>query len=134
MARTLLIFVFSFFIIISCTKKEPQKEINLEPDEIGKKYFQEGIIAMEEGDFFFASKKFSDAETNFLNIEMAAKSSILSSYSFYKINFYNESSQNLKRFLRTYPASKYPIKIIINNNFIWANIRWKKRLKTNKGK
>ena len=102
MTRYLSIFIFSFLIIISCTKKEPQKEIKLEPDEIGKKYFQEGISALEEGDFFYASKIFSDAETNFLNIEMAAKSSILSSYSFYRINFYEESSQNLKRFIRTY--------------------------------
>ncbi len=107
MTRFLSIFFFSFFIIISCTKKETLKEVKLEPDEIGKKYYQEGIIAMEEGDFFYASKIFSDAETNFLNIEMAAKSSILSSYSSYRINFYEESSQNLKRFIRTYPASKY---------------------------
>ena len=107
MTRILSVIFFSFFIIISCTKKEPQKEIKLEPDEIGKKYYQEGIVAMETGDFFYASKIFSDAETNFLNIEMAAKSSILSSYSFYRINFYEESSQNLKRFIRTYPASNY---------------------------
>ena len=107
MTRFLSIFFFSFFIIISCTKKETLKEVKLEPDEIGKKYYQEGIIAMEEGDFFYASKIFSDAETNFLNIEMAAKSSILSSYSSYRINFYEKSSQNLERFIRTYPASKY---------------------------
>ena len=62
MTRFLSIFVFSFFIIISCTKKEPQKEIKLAPDEIGKKFYQEGIIAMEDGDFFYASKIFSDAE------------------------------------------------------------------------
>ena len=60
---------------------------------------------MEEGDFY-ASKIFSDAETNFLNIEMAAKSSILSSYSSYN-KFLRKSSQNLERFIRTYPASKY---------------------------
>ncbi len=107
MTRFLSIFFFSFFIIISCTKKETIKEVKLEPDEIGKKYYQEGIIALEEGDFFYASKIFSDAETNFLNIEMAAKSSILSSYSSYRINFYEKSSQNLERFIRTYPASKY---------------------------
>ena len=107
MTRILSVIFFSFFIIISCTKKEPQKEIKLEPDEIGKKYYQEGIVAMETGDFFYASKIFSDAETNFLNIEMAAKSSILSSYSSYRINFYEKSSQNLERFIRTYPASKY---------------------------
>ena len=71
-------------------KKRDFKKVKLEPDEIGKKYYQEGIIAMEEGDFFYASKIFSDAETNFLNIEMAAKSSILSSYSSYRINFYEE--------------------------------------------
>ena len=107
MTRILSVIFFSFFIIISCTKKETLKEVKLEPDEIGKKYYQEGIIAMEEGDFFYASKIFSDAETNFLNIEMAAKSSILSSYSSYRINFYEKSSQNLERFIRTYPASKY---------------------------
>ncbi|MAJ85793.1 MAG: outer membrane protein assembly factor BamD [Candidatus Pelagibacter sp.] len=107
MTRSLIIFSILFFIFTSCTKKETVNVINPEPDEVGMKFYQEGISALEEGDFFYASKIFSDAETNFLNIEMAAKSAILSSYSFYRINFYVESHENLKRFIRTYPASKY---------------------------
>ena len=47
----------------------------------------EGLTAFEKNDFF-ASKKFSEAERNFENIEFAAKSAIMSAYSLYGINFY----------------------------------------------
>ena len=56
---------------------------------------------------FFASKKFTEAELNFEQPKLAAKSSIMSSYSLYAINFYDEAEENLKRFLKNYPADKY---------------------------
>ena len=40
---------------------------------------------------------------------MAAKSSIMASFSLYGINFYSEAEENLKRFLKTYPADKHVI-------------------------
>ena len=51
-------------------------------------------------------KNFSEAELNFENIELAAKSAIMSSYSLYGISFYNEALENLERYLKTYPADK----------------------------
>ena len=57
-------------------------------------------------DFFFANKKFSEAELNFEKTELAAKSAIMSSFSLYGINFYNEAEESLKRFIDTYPADR----------------------------
>ena len=43
---------------------------------------------------------------NFDKVELAAKSSIMSSYSLYGIGFYEEALENLERYLKTYPADK----------------------------
>ena len=66
---------------------------------------------------FGLSKKFSEAELNFTKPDLAAKSAIMSSYSLYGINFYLEAEENLKRFLKTYPANKNVIyaKYLISN-------------------
>jgi len=79
---------------------EPSNKLN--PYDL----YKEGIEAFEINDYFFASKKFSEAELNFENIELAAKSAIMSSYSLYGISFYDDALQNLERYLRTYPADK----------------------------
>ena len=68
--------------------------------------YEEGLDAFEKGDYFFANKKFSEAELNFEIVEYAAKSSIMSSYSLYGINFYNEALENLERYIKKYPADK----------------------------
>ena len=99
--------VITFFLLtLSCSgaKKdaiyEPSNKLN--PYDL----YKEGIEAFEINDYFFASKKFSEAELNFENIELAAKSAIMSSYSLYGISFYDDALQNLERYLRTYPADK----------------------------
>ena len=95
-----------FLLTLSCSgaKKdaiyEPSNKLN--PYDL----YKEGIEAFEINDYFFASKKFSEAELNFENIELAAKSAIMSSYSLYGISFYDDALQNLERYLRTYPADK----------------------------
>ena len=60
----------------------------------------------------FAHKKFSEAELNFKQVELAAKSAIMSSFSLYGINFYIQAEENIKRFLKLYPSDK---------NVIYAN-------------
>ena len=62
--------------------------------------YKEVLEAFEINDYFFASKKFSEAELNFDKVELAAKSSIMSSYSLYGINFYEEALENLERYLK----------------------------------
>ena len=39
-------------------------------------------------------------------MELAAKSAIMSSFSLYGINFYDQALENLNRFLKTYPSDK----------------------------
>ena len=104
----IVILSLSFF---GCSKKDKltyEKSKRIDPFLV----YKEGIDAFEKKDYFFASKKFSEAELNFTNPTLSAKSSIMSSYSLYIINFYNEAEENLKRFLKVYPADK---------NLIYAN-------------
>ena len=71
------------------------------------KLYNEAYEAFKNNDYFFASKKFSEAELNFKNTDMAAKSAIMSSFSLYGINFYDQAEENIKRYLKTYPADRY---------------------------
>ena len=69
--------------------------------------YQEALDSMNEADFFYASKKFSEAEGLLPQTEWAAKSSLMSSYCLYSINFYDEAVLNLERFIKIYPASEH---------------------------
>ena len=51
-------------------------------------------------------KKFSQAELIFDDVELAAKSSIMSSFSLYGINFYDQALNNLESYLKRYPLDK----------------------------
>ena len=68
--------------------------------------YKEGLEAFEKNDFFYASKKFSEAELNSEDLDFSAKAAIMSSYSLYNINFYDEALDNLNRYLKNYPADK----------------------------
>ena len=102
-SKLFLIIILSF-LVLSCSKEyaayEPIKK------ESPYVLYKEGLDAFERNDYFFASKKFSQAELNFDNIELAAKSAIMSSFSLYGINFYNEAEESLQRYLKTYPGDK----------------------------
>ena len=98
---------FSFLLIIflySCSKNKevykPSEQIN--PYEV----YREGLEAFEKNDFFFASKKFTEAELYFDKPEFAAKSAIMASYSLYGINFYAEAEENINRYLKKYPSDE----------------------------
>ena len=71
--------------LLSCSKDENIYNPSLKKDPFI--LYKEGIEAFENNNFFFASKKFSEAELNFKDIELAAKSSIMSSFCLYGINF-----------------------------------------------
>ena len=101
-----LIYLFlTIFLITSCSKKE--LELNLPASkEKSFEVYKEAVESMNKGDFFLASKKFSEAETILPKIEFSAKASLMSSYCLYLINFYIESNANLERFINKYPADK----------------------------
>ena len=103
--------------LLSCSNN---KEIIYNPDSNKDPYllYKEGLEAFDENNFFYAHKKFSEAELNFKVVELAAKSSIMSSFSLYGISFYNEAEKNLKRFLVNYPSDKY----VLYANYLMAII------------
>ena len=92
-------------LIISCSKKEPEINIPASKDKSFEIY-QEAVASMNEGNFFYAAKKFSEAEAILPKIEFSAKASLMSSYCYYLINFYPEAVANLERFITQYPADK----------------------------
>jgi outer membrane protein assembly factor BamD len=90
--------------LISCSKEDVVYEASKKVDPII--IYKEGLKAFDDNDFFFASKKFDEAELNFKQPVFAAKAAIMSSFALYGINFYDEAEENLKRFLITYPGDK----------------------------
>ena len=106
--KTLKILIISF-LLISCSSSN--KDFVYKPLEALDPYelYEEGLIAFKKNDYFYANKKFSEAELNFKLVELAAKSSIMSSYSLYGINYYDEALENLERYLKVYPADKHVI-------------------------
>ena len=114
-SKLFLIIIFSF-LVLSCSKKDvAYKPIKKESPYV---LYKEGLDAFERNDYFFASKKFTEAELNFDNIELAAKSAIMSSFSLYGINFYDDAKENLSRYLKTYPSDKH----VIYANYLLAVI------------
>ena len=93
------------FIFLSTCSKD---QIQYKPTEKVNPYnvYKEGLEAFEKNDFFFANKKFSEAELNFEIVDLAAKSAIMSIFSLYGINFYDEAQENIERYLKTYPSDK----------------------------
>ena len=100
--------IFIIFILIFSIQSCSKNELGYEPKSKIDAYktYQEGLAAFEKRDYFYAEKKFSEAELNFEQIEFAAKSAIMASYSLYGINFYDRALENLNRYLKKYPVDK----------------------------
>ena len=97
--------ILIIFLTISCSKKEPELKIPANKEKSFEIY-KEAVKAMNDGNYFFASKKFSEAETILPQIEFSAKAALMSSFCLYSINFYPEATANLERFINQYPTDK----------------------------
>ena len=98
--------IFIIFILVLSLNSCSKKDIEYEPkDKVDPyKLYQEGFELFEKGNYFYADKKFTEAELNFEIVDFAAKSAIMSSYSLYGINFYSQALTNLERYLKKYPT------------------------------
>ena len=93
------------FLLLGCSKENEPVYIAAQKEDPSKLYTI-ALEAMDKRDFFFAQKKFFEAERNFKNVDFAAKSSLMGSFCLYGINFYSQALDNLDRYLKTYPADK----------------------------
>ena len=100
-------FIFYFIIILltSCSKDEKEisyiKETRQDLEMVAS--YREAYKAIEEGDPYFAARKFLEAELLFPQSQWAPRSALMAAYSFYLQNFYSEALSNLERYLKTYP-------------------------------
>ena len=103
----IILSIFLFFIV-ACSKEEKEisviKETSQDLEMISA--YKEAYQALDEGDPYFAAKKFLEAELLFPQSDWAPKSALMASYSYYMQNFYSEALYNLNRFLKTYPTDK----------------------------
>jgi outer membrane protein assembly factor BamD len=104
-----LLILLIFVSIISCSSKVEKeitklKETDQEQEMISA--YREAMESLNKGDYFFASKKFLEAELLFPQSEWAPKSALMASYSYYMQDFYSEAVFNLERYISTYPKDK----------------------------
>ena len=104
MYRTLITILLCLLVLTACSKKE----VIVKPPNVDQSYkiYEEGLNAMKRNDFFFAAKKFSEAEKILPQIEDSAKALLMSGFCYYSINFYDEATFALQNYLKKYPASK----------------------------
>ena len=107
MFKSYLIFLFSVFLLFSCTKKG-KVEIAAEPtdEESMIAIYEEAVEVLKKGDAYYAAKKFKEAETLLPQSEWAAKSSLMAAYSHYSRNAYSKSIFLLERHINNYPADR----------------------------
>ncbi len=105
MYRKIFVIFLIFLFITECSKKE---EISVKPPDNKESYkiYAEALEAMNQREFFFAAKKFSEAEKILPVVEHSAKALLMSSFCYYTINFHEEAITSLEYFLKKYPADK----------------------------
>ena len=100
-----LLLATSIFLLISCSNKEPKisqiKEVGLDQQMI--EAYKEGLELLDIGQGLMAAKKFNEAEILYPQSIWAPRSSLMSAYSYYYFDSYNDAIQEIDRYLKKYP-------------------------------
>ena len=101
-----IIFILALFLAsFGCSKNEQKisviKEQSQELEMISA--YNDAYKALNEGDPYFAAKKFLEAEILYPQSQWAPRSALMAAYSYYLQNYYTESISTLERYLKTYP-------------------------------
>jgi outer membrane protein assembly factor BamD len=103
-----LLLVVIIITLHSCSKDKKEisqiKEINQEMEMIST--YRDAVEIMNDGDYFYAAKKFLESELLFPQSDWAPKSAIMASYAYYVDGYYDEAIFNLERYIKTYPRDK----------------------------
>jgi len=100
-----LIIILVIINLNACTKEEKKistiKNIDQQQEMVSA--YKEGIKYLDEGDAFYAAKKFLEAELLYPQSDWAPRSALMAAYSFYIQDYHSEAIFNLERFIETYP-------------------------------
>ena len=107
MFKILLILILSTFLLLSCSKKI-NKEVISEPTDKEKaiSIYTEAVESLNNGDAYYAGKKFKEVEMLVPQSKWAAKASLMASYSEYSRNAYSNAVFALERHIKNYPTDK----------------------------
>ena len=106
--KIIVVILILSLTLISCSKEVKQESLIREKslDLQVREVYEEGMQSLEEGDIFFAAKKFNEAEILFPQSAWAPKSALMAAYSYYSQDYYGDSIAELERFLKVYPKHK----------------------------
>jgi len=105
MLKNFLILILSIFLLFSCGgKNKGEIASKTTSEDIGKYLYAEGIAALNEGDAFYAGKKFKEAELLLTQYSWASKASLMASYSDYSRSAYSSAIFGLEKHINSYPA------------------------------
>ena len=101
-----LLFATSVFLLMSCSNKEPIisqiKEVGLDQQMI--EAYKEGLELLDVGQGRMAARKFNEAEILYPQSIWAPRASLMSAYSYYYYDSYNDAIQEINRYLKKYPS------------------------------
>ena len=104
----IILFIFLTLFNLSCSKKIEKKSLIVEKnmDMQILEAWNEGLKELEAGDALFAAKKFNEVEILFPQSEWAPKSTLMAAYAYYSQDYYFDTIEEIKTFLRKYPGHK----------------------------
>ena len=101
-----IIFLFLLILFsVGCSKKNikesviEEKSLELQVLEA----YKDGLNELKRGDVIYAAKKFNEAEILFPQSKWAPKSALMSAYSYYSQDYYEDAISELQRFIKIYP-------------------------------
>ena len=104
----IILLIFLILFNLSCSKKIEKKSLIVEKnmDMQILEAWNEGLKELEAGDALFAAKKFNEVEILFPQSEWAPKSTLMAAYAYYSQDYYFDTIEEIKTFLRKYPGHK----------------------------
>ena len=105
--KNLLLFCIFVFLCFSCSKKETIKSSVIKEKSIELQIleaYKDGLKELDSGDALYAAKKFNEVETLFPQSEWAPKSTLMAAYSYYSQQYYFDTKEELKIFIKKYPT------------------------------
>ena len=106
--KNYLKYILIIFILVLTSCKNEKKEVSvIEETSIDLQMIQaynEGLKNLELGDAIVAAKKFNEAEILFPQSKWAPRASLMSAYSYYSQEYFENAIGELERFLETYPS------------------------------
>ena len=107
----IILLIFLILFSLSCSKKIEKKSTILEKsiDLQILEAWNEGLKELEAGDALYAAKKFNEVEILFPQSDWAPKSTLMAAYAYYSQDYYFDSIEETKTFIKKYPSIKIMI-------------------------